>query len=109
MTCVENRQDQRWGDGLMVGNLTGLRASNISVDETDGPLNAPTRHMRVHVLDAATPNVDGVSLVNGVFIWTPPVGAHTQSPYLVTVRATDTNDPSVYVQQDLELTVVPPL
>ena len=91
----------------MIGNLTGLAASNMSVRETDGPLNSPTRHVRVHVLDAATPNLHGVSLVNGVFTWTPPVGAHTQSPYLVTVRATDANDPSVYVQQDVELAVVP--
>jgi hypothetical protein len=106
-TCVENREDQAWGDRLMIGNLTGLPLSNMSIHETDGPLNAPIRHMRVHVLDAATPNVQGVSLVNGVFTWTPPVGAHTNSPYLVTVRATDVNDPSVYVQQDVELTVLP--
>lgn len=107
VTCVVNREDQVWGDRLMIGNLTGLRASNMSVHETDGPLNAPIRHVRVHVLDAATPNLQGVSLVNGVFTWTPPIGAHTKSPYLVTVRATDANDPSVYVQQDVELTVLP--
>jgi len=107
VSCVENREDQHWGDRLMIGNLTGLRVSNMSARETDGPLNAPIRHMRVHVLDAETPNLHGVSLVNGVFTWTPPVGAHTQSPYLVTVRATDANDPSVYVQQDVELAVVP--
>jgi len=107
VTCVENRRDQGWGDRLMIGNLTGLRASNMSAHETDGPLNAPIRHMRVHVLNAATPNLHGVSLVNGVFTWTPPVGAHTRSPYLITVRATDANDPSVYVQQDVELTVLP--
>jgi len=107
VTCVENRGDQGWGDRLMIGNLTGLRASNMSVHETDGPLNAPIRHVRVHVLNAATPNLRGVSLVNGVFTWTPPVGAHTRSPYLITVQATDANDPSVYVQQDVELTVLP--
>jgi hypothetical protein len=108
VTCVENRKDQVWGDRLMIGNLTGLRASNMSSRETDGPLNAPIRHMRVHVLDAETPNLNGVSLVNGVFIWTPPPGAHTKSPYLVTVRATDADNPRVYVQQDVELAVLPP-
>jgi hypothetical protein len=105
--CIENRADQKWGDHLMIGNLTGLPVSNMSARETDGPLNAPVRHMRVHVLDAATPNLHGVSLVNGVFTWTPPAGAHTRSPYLITVRATDVTDPSVYVQQEVELTVVP--
>ncbi|MFV2045082.1 MAG: hypothetical protein ACC700_17830 [Anaerolineales bacterium] len=107
VTCVTNRENQKWGDRLMIGNLTGLAASNMSARETDGPLNAPIRHMRVHALDATTPNLHGVSVVNGVFTWTPKVGAATQSPYLITVRATDATDPSVYVQQDVELTVVP--
>ncbi len=107
VTCVTNRENQKWGDHLMIGNLTGLSVSNGSTRETDGPLNAPIRHMRVHALDAATPNPDGVSLVNGVFTWTPKVGAATQSPYLITVRATDATNPGVYVQQDVKLTVVP--
>lgn len=105
--CVENREDQIWGSLLMIGNLTGLRANNMPAGETDGPLNAPIRHMRVHVLDAEKPNFRGVSLVNNIFTWTPPVGAHTNSPYIITVRATDPNDPSIYVQQDVELTVLP--
>lgn len=107
LTCVENREDQAWGDRLMIGNLTGLRANNMPAAETDGPLNAPIRHMRVHVLDAETPNIRGVSLVNNILTWTPPAGAHVDSPFRVTVRATDANDPSVYVQQDVEITVLP--
>ena len=100
------RQDQPWGDQLMVGNLTGLRPSNFSVLETDGPLNSPTRHLRVHVLNAPAPNQQGVSLLNGVFIWTPSLGASRQDPYIVTVRATDPTDPSNFVQQDVEIRVL---
>ncbi|GEM_PF-5499335 len=108
LNCIENREDQAWGENLIVGNLTGLSVSNMSERETDGPLNASIRHVRVHVLDAETPNLYGVSLVNGIFIWTPREGAHTQSPYLITVRTTDPGNPEIYVQQDVRLTVVPP-
>ena len=108
LNCQVNRTDQPWGDRFMVGNLTGLSVSNMSDRETDGPLNASIRHVRVHVLDAATPNLHGVSLVNGVFHWTPEKGSSTRSPYLITVRATNPENPEVYVQQDVKLTVVPP-
>ncbi len=105
--CILSAHNQPWGPQLMIGNLIGPTANNLSIDETDGPLNAPTRHMRVHVLDAATANSLGVSLVNGVFTWKPPVGSSAQGPYVITVRATDADDPSIYVQQDVELTVTP--
>jgi len=58
------------------------------------------------VLDTPEPDEQGVSLINGVFTWTPSIGTASHEPYVITVRATDPIDPGIFVQQDIEIRVI---
>lgn len=101
----QHNQRQRWGQTLMVGNLTDHAVSNMSPNETDGPLGAPIRGLKIIMLNADQPNPVGASFVNGVFRWMPKAGDSLNSPYTITFRATDRINKSVNIERTVQISV----